>query len=381
MSLRSSLLRRADPLVAAAVWALGVATLLGHPTTPSDRLVVAGFGLLCSLPLAWRRRFPVTGLLVIGLLGFAGQVTPIAALLEGPFVLAFAVAIGTVAAGERPWRAAAWVVVAAAPAFVTAGWLLDHEPGGVIATAAWLALAFAIGRAVGFRRSLFLARAAAERAEQRQAIERRIADERAAMARELHDLIAQSVEAVSMQAGIGLHLFDSRPDEAKAALQRIHTTSRGASREIRELLGLLRGTEIEPGRVPSLEDLPGLVHASGIDGPPATFAVSGAPGSCDPLTGRTLYRVAQEALINARRHAHAGSVRVELDWQADRLRLSVTDDGTGPPPGDLVEGYGVRGMRERLALVGGSLRWGPAPGGGFHVIAEVPREDRACSPS
>lgn len=376
MSLWPSLRRRADPLVASVVWLLGVATLLGHATTASDRLLVAGFGLACSLPLAWRRRLPVPGLLLIGLLGCAGQSTPDAALLDGPFLLAFAVAVGTVAARERPWRAAAWVVVAGAPAFAAAWWLA-HEPGDVIATVAWLALAFAVGRAVGFRRSLLLARAAAERAEQRQAIERRIADERAAIARDLHDVIAQSVEAVSMQAGIGLHLFDSRPAEARVALERIRSTSIGASREIRELLGLLRSTDAEPDRVPSLDDLPALVHASGIDGPRATFEVRGAPGGCDPLTGLTLYRVTQEALTNARRHARAGTVRVELDWQADRLTLSVTDDGTGPPPGGPVEGYGVRGMRERLALVDGGLRLGPGPGGGFQLIADVPREARA----
>ncbi|MCR1784028.1 sensor histidine kinase [Nocardioides carbamazepini] len=363
-------------MLALLVWLLGVATLLGRPATVREQLLAAGFGLACSLPLVWRRRFPVPTVVLIGLFGLAGQLAPVAAMLDGPFLLAFATAIGTVGALDRYWRAAAWTVVAGAPAF-TAAWWLEQEPSDVIATVGWLASAFAVGRAIGFRRSLLQARADADRAAHRQAIERRVVDERAAIARDLHDVIAQSIETVSMQATIGLHLYDDQPAAARAALERIRSASVGASREIRELLGLLRSTGAEPDRVASLDDLAALVRASATDGPPATLTISGEPGSCDPLAGLTLYRVTQEALTNARRHARAGTVQVELGWQPDRLSLSVTDDGAGPPSGGPVEGYGLRGMRERLALVGGTLHLDTGPDGGFRLTAVVPREDRA----
>lgn len=358
------------------VWLLGLATLPGHPAGVREQLVAAGFALACSVPLVWRRRYAVPVVLLIGLLGLGSQVAPSAALLAGPFLLAFAVAVGTVGALDRPWRAAAWAVLAAAPAFAAAGWR-EGRPSDVVTTAGWLALAFAVGRAIGFRRSLLQAKADAHRAEQRQAIERRVADERTAIARDLHDVIAQSIESVSLQATVGLHLYDSEPDAARAALEQIRTASVGASHEIRELLGLLRSTDHEPSRVAGLDDLAALVEASAIDGPSATLVISGEPGSYDPLAGLTLFRVTQEALTNARRHARADEVRVELDWRPDRLTLTVTDDGVGPPDDGPVEGYGLRGMRERLALVGGTLQLGTGPGGGLRLTAAVPREDRA----
>ncbi|XBB66903.1 sensor histidine kinase [Nocardioides sp. WV_118_6] len=374
----SPTLRRGDLLLAATVWLLGVATLLGHPATAQDRWVAVGFGLACSLPLTARHRYAVPAVVAIGLLGLAGQLASIRELLDGPFLLAFAAAVGTVGARDRPWRGAAWCLVAGAPAFVAAAASgTEQRSGDVVATVGWLALAYAVGRAVGFRRSLLQARADAARAEQRQALERRVADERTAIARDLHDVIAQSIEAVSLQATVGLHLYDSRPDAAREALEQIRTASVGTSREIRELLGLLRSTDGEPTRVVGLDDLAALVDGSGVDGPPATLVVSGEPGDHDPLAGLTLFRVTQEALTNARRHARADHVRVELDWQPERLTLTVTDDGAGPPVGGPVEGYGLRGMRERLALVGGTLAVGTGPEGGLRLTASVPREDRA----
>lgn len=373
MTSRPSPRRWVDPLLALLVWLLGLATLPGHPADGRELALAAGFGLACSLPLVWRRRFPLRIVVLIGLLGLAGQQAPSPALLDGPFLLAFATAVGTVGALDPRWRAVAWTVAASAPAFAAALGQAQ-EPGELVTTAVWLALAFAIGRAIGFRRSLLQARADAERAERQQAIERRVADERAAIARDLHDVIAQSVEAVSMQATVGLHLYDTRPAAARAALEQIRTASVGASREIRELLGLLRSTGEGPDRLVGLDDLAALVRASAVDGPPATLQVVGAPGDHDPLAGLTLYRVTQEALTNARRHARAGTVRVELEWRPDRLTLRVTDDGTGPPAGGVVEGYGVRGMRERLALVGGTLGLDGGPDRGFRLTADVPRQ-------
>ncbi|AJR18796.1 two-component sensor histidine kinase [Pimelobacter simplex] len=367
--------RRGDLLLALAIWLLGLATLLGHPASGRDQLAAAVFGLACAVPLVGRRRYAVPAMVLIGLLGLVGQLTPIAALLDGPFLLAFATAVGIVGALERPWRAAGWAVAAGVPAFAAAWWKAD-EPGGVISTIGWLALAFAVGRAIGIRRSLLQARADADHAAHQAAIERRVADERAAIARDLHDVIAQSIESVSMQATVGLHLYDDRPAAAREALEQIRTASVGASREIRELLGLLRSSEREPARPASLDDLAALVAASAVDGPVATLEITGTPGGYDPLAGLTLVRVTQEALTNARRHAQADHVRVVLDWQPDRLTLSVADDGAGPPAGGPVEGYGLRGMRERLDLVGGTLDVGTGPGGGLRLTATVPREDR-----
>ncbi|GAA1593071.1 histidine kinase [Kribbella hippodromi] len=364
--------RLVDAGLAGFVALVGVVTLRGHSASTGEQLAAVAYAVIVSVPLVWRRYapLPVTGL--IGLLGAAGQLLPITPLLDGPFLLSFAVAVGTVGALDLRLRAIGWTALAALPAFVIAA-VTTRAGSDLVGTIGWLVLAFTIGRALAFRRTAMNARAEAERTARAQAIERRVTEERLAIARDLHDVITQSIEAVSMQAMVGLQLFDSQPDDARAALQRIRTAGAGASREIRELLGVLRSEETGP--MPGLDDLPALVESSTVDGPPATYHVTGKPRACDPLIAVTLYRITQEALTNTRRHAQASSVQVELTWQPESLDLTITDNGTGPDADRLsAGGHGLRGMRERLALVDGRLELGAGPSGGFRVRATVPNQ-------
>lgn len=350
-------------MLAGVVALAGVATLAGHPASGGERVAAVAYAVLVSLPLWWRRRVPLVVAGVVGLLGMVGQLLPITSLLDGPFLLAFAVAVGTVGLVDLRWRAVGWTALAALPPFVVAA-VRGEGSRELVATLGWLGLCFAIGRAVGYRRSY----AAALR---EQAIERRVTAERLAIARDLHDVVAQSVSAVAMQATVGLHLFDSKPAEARAALERIRAVGLGASREIRELLGLLRGPD-SGGPLPGLAELPELVASSRVDGPAASYRVVGEPRPCDPLVGLTLYRVAQEALTNVRRHARAGAVSVELSWRPGVVGLTVVDDGAGSA--EVVAGHGIRGMRERLALVNGVLEIERAAG--VRVTATVSSEEQ-----
>ncbi|MDX3001926.1 histidine kinase [Kribbella solani] len=362
--------RLLDAGLAVLIALIGVVTLRGHQASTGGQLAAVAYAVIVTLPLVWRRYAPLPVTWLIGLLGAAGQLSPITPLLDGPFLLSFAVAVGTVGALDLRLRSIGWTTLAALPAFAIAA-ATTRAGSDLIGTAGWLVLAFTIGRALAFRRTALTARADAERTAREQAIERRVTEERLAIARDLHDVITQSVEAVSMQAMVGLQLFDSRPDEARAALQRIRTAGSGASREIRELLGVLRSEETGP--MPGLDDLPELVKSSGVDGPPASYQVTGEPRPYGTLAAVTLYRVTQEALNNTRRHARARSVQVELTWTAESIELTITDDGTGPNADEFSDGgHGLRGMRERLALVDGRLELGPGPGGGFRVHATVP---------
>lgn len=363
---------RIDIGLAAVVWLAGICTAIGRAQSWTEWLIVAVYATACSIPLLWRSIAPLRIVVVIGALGLVGQLLPTSTQLDGPFLLAFALAIGTAGAADPSRRALLTVIAAALPAAVVGAWL-TRDLGGSVLTLGWLALAFTIGRAIGFRRSYLAAQTANAQLERAREIERELAAERLAIARDLHDVIAQSVETVSMQATIGVHLFDSDPAAAREALVRIRAASTTTSRSIREMLGVMRAADQASDRLSGLDELAELVSSADTDSCSASFATTGEPRAVDPSIGPALYRVAQEALTNARRHAHATTVTVELAWRPADVALTITDDGIGAPNG-LTEGYGLRGMRERLALIGGRLEIDTTTQRGFRVLASVPTE-------
>jgi len=163
------------------------------------------------------------------------------------------------------------------------------------------------------------------------------------------------------------------PEEGRRRLEAIGATARDALTEMRRLLGVLRadaGGDPEHAPQPGLERLDELVGAAG---PHVRLILHGQVVPLPPGVDLTAYRILQEALTNVRRHAPGAAVDVELWYTADALRLRVRDNGPGPgPSGDDPGGHGVLGMRERAAMVGGTLRTGPANGGGFVVEADLP---------
>jgi signal transduction histidine kinase len=213
--------------------------------------------------------------------------------------------------------------------------------------------------------------------EQGEAALRAAADERLRIAQELHDVIGHSLGVIAVQAGVGMHLIDSDPAEAKRALEHISRTSRSSLAEIRRLLGLVRAGERAAAYTPTpgLADLPRLaaeVTGAGLD---VDLTVSPGAAGLPPGVELAAYRIVQEALTNIVRHARAQRATVQLDVDRGSLRIVVTDDGTGSNGIGRPGAHGLVGMRERVAVYGGSLDVGPAPSGGYRVAATLPYDE------
>lgn len=211
-------------------------------------------------------------------------------------------------------------------------------------------------------------------AEREREAARRIESERVRIARELHDVLAHTVAVVSMQADVATEALADDPGATRDALRTIRTASSDAMRELRSMLGVLRNApdahSLEPaGSLSNLAKLAELVTESGL---PVSVHVEGDPVPVSGVVDTTAYRIVQEGLTNALRHAQATSVDVTLTYGADRLEIGVVDDGRG---GDVTSGgQGLVGMRERASLLGGTVSAGNSPAGGFAVNATLPLE-------
>jgi signal transduction histidine kinase len=367
------LLALAPPAVRPDSWALGMAA-----------------SAACAVPIALRRVAPrvAAGLAVATLAG--------PALLEvGPFTQSAAFLILTYTAAARLsvrpavlTGLALWLPVLA----VNLGVPRAAREAGL--SPAFLALynllvalvAFFAGRAVHNRRASTRAleeRARAAEANQRALAEQAVADERRRIARELHDVVAHHVSVMGVLATGARRVLPRRPEAADEALTTIENTSRTTLRELRRLLDVLR-TEAEPAA--ELEPQPGLAGIQTLveqvreAGLPVRLTVDGAAGGLDPGVALTVYRIAQEALTNALKHAGPAHAEVRLRFGVFWLTVEVVDDGRGPRPGRTTLGHGLVGMRERVSLYGGTLRTGPRPGGGYRVYAKIPVEQLGGEP-
>lgn len=227
-----------------------------------------------------------------------------------------------------------------------------------------LLLAAAVGAAVKYRE-----------VARRKEMEMVRLHERAALARDLHDTIAHHVSGIAIQAQAGQVLAGSGDVAgAVAALREVESEAASAMVEMRSLVGLLRGGAQASGGG-GLCDLAQLAMRHDDSGPDVTVHIDRPVGDLPPAVSAALYRVAQESITNARRHARrARTVRVEVTAAADRVDLVVHDDGERHPSVIRHDGYGLVGMRERVSLLGGTMTAGAAPGGGWTVCASVPRE-------
>jgi signal transduction histidine kinase len=206
--------------------------------------------------------------------------------------------------------------------------------------------------------------------------------ERARIARELHDVVAHHISMVAVQAETARLTTPGMPAAGAQRLSAIGDTARAALTEMRRLLGVLRedaqgaipgqlGADRQPQ--PGLKQLNELLDQSrDASGAGTRLIVWGTPATFDPGVELAAYRIVQEALTNTRRHAPGAAVDVELHYAAGALRLRIRDNGPGPPAAGPADGNGLLGMGERAAAVGGDLRTGPAPGGGFVVEANLP---------
>jgi signal transduction histidine kinase len=217
------------------------------------------------------------------------------------------------------------------------------------------------------------ARAAADRRGREEAAARRASEERLAIARDLHDVVAHSISVINVQANTALHLMDRQPDRAREALTAIREVSGQALSELGSVLGALRDTGAPLAPAPGIARLDELAARARSAG----FAVSlTAEGEARPLPAgvdAAAYRIVQEALTNAVRHSGGNAAAVRLRYGADSVEIEVDDDGAGSgPPARAGCGNGLAGMTERARALGGTLDAGPQPGGGFRVLARLP---------
>jgi signal transduction histidine kinase len=213
---------------------------------------------------------------------------------------------------------------------------------------------------------------AAERRE-REAQEA-VGEERRRIAREMHDVVAHSISVMVVQAGGARRILADDPDRAEQAAARIRTAGTDALAEMHILLGVLESAP-DGAAPPTLDGLEQLVARTRAAGLPVSLEVSGERRSLSPGAELAVYRVVQEALTNAMKHAGSATTLVRFAWGEDALEISVADRGDGGPSPQLAgAGHGLIGMRERLRVYGGEVRTGPRPEGGFEVAARLPLE-------
>jgi signal transduction histidine kinase len=204
-----------------------------------------------------------------------------------------------------------------------------------------------------------------------------VADERARIARELHDVVTHSVTTMVLQAAGARQVVRSHPDEAEAALRSAETTGRQALRELRRLLGILRtDEESSPAPQPGLREIEPLVERMRNTGLAVSLHVEGAPPIHEPGVDLAAYRIVQEALTNARKHAGPVEATVAIRYAPHAIELEVRNAGSAAAHAvnGRAPGHGLIGMRERAALYGGTLRASPGADGGFTVLARLPFE-------
>ena len=243
-------------------------------------------------------------------------------------------------------------------------------------------IVFAVAWVVGFGlgqkfREGDEARERAERAEREREEQARlaVAEERARIARELHDVVGHSVSVMTVQAAGARSLLDPDQEREREALMVVEQTGREALAEMRRLVGVLRRPEEAPALAPqpSLGHVDRLVEQAREAGLPVELRVEGDPVELSAGLDLTAYRLVQEGLTNAVKHARANHADVLVRYDDGHVELTVTDDGTGDGGGES-GGHGLVGMRERVSVYGGELEAGPRPGGGYRLRARLPIE-------
>jgi len=302
----------------------------------------------------------------------------------GPIFLAHIVAFLTVVMSGRRLIAAAFLV-AGYSAFIAVGPFMGGQRPNLaqaLGVGAWMLVLFAVAEMARSRKERAV-EAERTRAEENA---RRATEERLRIARELHDVLAHNISLMNVQAGVALHLIDERPEQAREALAAIKQASNEALGELRSVLDILRyGNENVPRSPTSgLADLDDMVSRAESAGVRVDRSVSGTPITLPPKIDLAAFRIIQEALTNVTRHAGRARAGINLTYDEHDLTITVEDDGGGVGSGGAAQpsggGRGIRGMRERVAALGGDLAAGPLPQGGFRVRARLPLRERGTNP-
>jgi len=338
-----------------------------------DVLAVLAF----TTPLLARRRYPVGSLLaVVTAIAVASFVD--AGLVTHPFVgflLALAICFRW---GMRPARAQS--LAGLALTIGVAGLVTVNGPKAKVGDFIWDVITFSIAWVIGFAvgekyREVDEAKGRAELAEREreERARRAVTDERARIARELHDVVGHSVSVMTVQASAARRLLRPHQEKEREALLVVEQTGREALAEMRRVVGVLRRPEEAPALAPqpSLEQIERLVEQTREAGLPVDLRIEGDPVPLPAGLDLTAYRLVQEGLTNTLKHARAQRAEVVVRYGDGQVELIVSDDGQGGGNGG-GSGHGLVGMRERVSVYGGELEAGPRDGGGFRLRATLP---------
>lgn len=364
-----------DALLAAALAAI---TVIGSRygaigqvgRRPLDPLAYALIGAAMA-PIVVRRIWPVWTLVLTSMatsvyLGFQYP--------YGPIFFAPGVALYTVAT-MLPWRRSVAAGAAAVGLMVLTqlvGTAPAELPANLLHLASWqawlLGVPFAAGLVVRQWRG-------SHQRDHEEAARRLAYEERMSVAREVHDVVGHGLAVINMQAGVALHVLERRPEQAADALHAIKQTSKDALEELRGTLALFRQPDQQSGArrpAPGLDQLDSLVATLADSGLIVDVLSSGDRVKLPAAVDLAAYRIIQESLTNALRHAGSGSATVRIDYATDHVGVEVSDRGRGRVSTDLRPGHGIAGMRERASAIGGTLEAGPRAGVGFQVTAVLP---------
>ena len=369
--------RLIDVGLAVALAAIGLAEVLTNKAIDAPAPAAAAFVLGMTVPLVWRRRAPVAVLAVIlavsagadeayGIMDEAGS--PFAALL-----------LALYAAGAYSRRRASLVASALLVAYLLVFVVTsdDAAVGDFFFIGGILFGVFGAATVVRSRQELATALAARTvelEHEREEKAKLAVAEERARIARELHDVVAHNLSIMVVQAGAERRLVAADRPETAEVFETIETTGRAAMAEMRRLLGMLRRSDDELALAPqpSLMHLTELVEQVREAGMPVDLRVEGDARPLAPGIDLSAYRIVQEALTNALKHAGPARARVTVRYGENELDIDIADDGAGAEEQAVAGGHGLVGMRERVALFGGDLATGRRLGGGYAVRARLP---------
>lgn len=367
-------------------------TLPGADPPDQDRTAMVLMGVSCLALLRYRTHprtaVVVTAICTVIVIALGYLLTP---LLLGP-VMAALYWLATLS-DRRTTRAFGFTSMVA---LMVASAVSDSMDGlslvlRTIGPFFWLLLPLAAGTMTRLRRAyLASVQARAEHAERTREEEARlrVTEERMRVARDLHDVVAHHLALANAQAGTAAHLALTSPEQTKKILTDLTGTTSSALRELKATLGLLRRNDdpasatLEPS--PGLARLPELVSACASAGLAVTVTTTGESRPLSPGVDLTAFRIVQEALTNVTKHAAADSAHVRLAYSGSRLLITVSNDGpdtTGTNGAAPSRGFGLMGMRERAHTIGGELRAGPRPEGGFEVTTALPLQPSDPAPA
>ena len=386
---------RFDACLAAVIFLATVGGLisahwLGLDETPPLWTWITSAVACAALPFRRRYPWPVLMITAIGYLvvqSFSHDVPPL--------ILAVVASLVTITLAGRRW-AAITAAIAITACALAIGTVRDAEYWShprPVAVAALCALAIALADSVRNRQAYVAAvEERARRAEEsrEQEARRRVGDERLRIARELHDVLAHHIAVINVQAGVAWHLLERQPEQAREALDHVRSAARSVLSEMQAVVTVLREPTTPPGAaldpaepVPGMDRIGDLVDGFRAAGLTIDTVVSGSPVELPAAVDLVAYRVVQESLTNVRKHAGNTAVVVRFDYGPDTFAATVSNAGSGSGSREAGQragssgGFGLLGMRERAGSVGGELRAGPTPDGGFFAAVTVPLRESA----